>query len=84
VEKPDVDCTTTFMREFFYTLFSTGDFYPTAMGDLGKDIETTLAAQAPSHLVSAPPPNTHFCFPGSSDPVLDFDFRNGGLSVCFE
>jgi hypothetical protein len=83
VESPNVDCGTTFMRSIIYTIFSTSEFYPAAMEKLDRDLEAALRAQTPSQLGTAPRPNVHFCFPGQNDITFE-EFKNGGLSVCFE
>jgi hypothetical protein len=68
------------LKDFFFQILRVTPFQ-SELRDLEKSIQASLKGQAPSQIQAAPPPNMHFCFPGSGESRFA-GFRNGGLTVC--
>lgn len=84
VAAPHVSCgSSSWMRDYIYTIFAffnSPHYYPSAMEQLSRDMEMSLAAQSPSELTSAPVSSSHFCFPRLGEGLFS-GFENG-LTVC--
>ena len=82
VENPNVSCSSTaFLLKYLLSEILRVTPFQSELSDLEKNIQASLKGQAPSQIQAAPPPNMHFCFPGSGESSFP-PFRNGGLTVC--